>query len=170
MSKGGLISESFSLFLKSPKNVPNHYPEYLFFRWILLRIFLAPFSVLNQNIKTFWDEAIFSCETQRTLFILGLEIAFFGFVKFRVCLKEVCNISFKPEFGNPSFEIPENYNVLNFQLTCFSAIVDFILWFCTSPSNETWSFELIYQFLLFKAQRQRRFSIQAIQNLGSNST
>ena len=31
--KGGLISESFSLWLKSPKKkVPNHYPEHLFFR------------------------------------------------------------------------------------------------------------------------------------------
>ena len=27
----------------------------------------------------------------------------------------------------------------------FSAIVDFILWFCTSLSSETWSFELISQ-------------------------
>ena len=29
--KGGLISESFSLWLKSPKNVPNHYPKHHFF-------------------------------------------------------------------------------------------------------------------------------------------
>ena len=31
-AKGGLIPESFSLLLKSPKNVPSHSPEYLFFR------------------------------------------------------------------------------------------------------------------------------------------
>jgi len=58
-------------------------------------------------------------------------MAVFGFVKFRVCLKKV-NISFEPEFGNPRFETPEIRNVFNFQLTCFSAIVDFIIWFCTS--------------------------------------
>ena len=29
--KGGLISESFSLWLKSPKNAPNHYPKHHFF-------------------------------------------------------------------------------------------------------------------------------------------
>ena len=33
--KGGLISESFSLRLKSPKKkVPNHSPEHILFRWI----------------------------------------------------------------------------------------------------------------------------------------
>jgi hypothetical protein len=34
--KGGLISESFSLWLKSPKKVPNYSPEHLHFRWIVL--------------------------------------------------------------------------------------------------------------------------------------
>ena len=29
--KGGLISESFSLWLHPPKNVPNHYSEHLLF-------------------------------------------------------------------------------------------------------------------------------------------
>ena len=38
ITKGGLISESFSLWLKSPKKLPNHYPEHLLFRWIFLRI------------------------------------------------------------------------------------------------------------------------------------
>ena len=33
-NKGGLISESFSLWLNPPSNVPNHYPEYVFFMWI----------------------------------------------------------------------------------------------------------------------------------------
>ena len=35
-AKGGLISEKFSLWLKPPKNVPNHSPEHLFFKWIVL--------------------------------------------------------------------------------------------------------------------------------------
>ena len=35
--KGGLISESFSLWLHPPKKVPNHYPEH-FLRRIVLRI------------------------------------------------------------------------------------------------------------------------------------
>ena len=37
-TKGGLISESFSLWLKSPKKVPNHYFEHFLFRWIVLRV------------------------------------------------------------------------------------------------------------------------------------
>ena len=37
-------------------------------------------------------------------------MAFFGFVKFRVFLKEV-NMSFEPEFGNPSFETSGKPNV-----------------------------------------------------------
>ena len=52
-------------------------------------------------------------------------MAVFGFVKFWVCLKEV-NISFEPEFGNPRFKTPQKLSVFNFQLTFFSAIVDFI--------------------------------------------
>ena len=82
-------------------------------------------------------------------------MAVFGFVNFRVCLKEV-NISFEPEFGNASFETPEKQNAFNFQLTFFSAIVGFILWFCTSLSRETWSFELISQLFLFDAQQQKK--------------
>ena len=41
---GGLVSESFSMWLKPPKKVPNHYtvvsstyPDHLLFRWIVLR-------------------------------------------------------------------------------------------------------------------------------------
>ena len=86
-------------------------------------------------------------------------MAVFGFVKFQVCLKSV-NISFEPEFGNPRFETPKKLNVFNFQLTCFSAIVDFIIWFCTSLSRETWSFELISQSFLFYAQQQKSFQTQ----------
>ena len=39
-AKGGLISESFSLWLKSPKNgtqITSHDPEHLLFMWIVLR-------------------------------------------------------------------------------------------------------------------------------------
>ena len=37
--KGGLISESLSLWLQSPKNVPNHYPElYLAAKEKILRV------------------------------------------------------------------------------------------------------------------------------------
>ena len=53
-------------------------------------------------------------------------MAVFWFAKFQVCLKGV-NISFEPEFGNPRFETPQKRNAFNFQLTCFSAIVDFII-------------------------------------------
>ena len=79
-------------------------------------------------------------------------MAVFGYVKFQVCLKSV-NISFESELGNPRFETPKKLNVFNFQLTCFSAIVDFIIWFCTSLSRETWSFELISQLFLFDAKK-----------------
>ena len=37
VDKGGLISESFSLWLNPPNNVPNHYPEHVFFMWIVNR-------------------------------------------------------------------------------------------------------------------------------------
>ena len=38
MAKGGLISESFSHSGSNlPKKVPNHYPEHLFFWWIVLK-------------------------------------------------------------------------------------------------------------------------------------
>ena len=57
----------------------------------------------------------------------------------------------------------------------FSAILDFIIWFCTSLSRETWSFELISQSVLFYAQQQKRvfkpsFWNPAFQNSGSNPT
>ena len=71
--------------------------------------------------------------------------------------KQSQHFCFAQKFGNPSFETPEKQNVFNFQLTCFSAIVNFILWFCTSLSNDTWSFELISQLLLFDSQQQKLF-------------
>jgi hypothetical protein len=37
-TKGGLISEGFSLWFQSLKKVPNHCPEHLLFRLIVLRI------------------------------------------------------------------------------------------------------------------------------------
>ena len=83
-----------------------------------------------------------------------LEMAVFGFVKFQVCLKS-SNISFEPEFGNPRIETQKNLNVFNFQLTRFSAIVDFIIWFCASLSRETCSFVIISQLFLFYAQQQK---------------
>ena len=36
-TKGGLISESFSLWLQSPKKEPNHHPKYPIFSWIVLK-------------------------------------------------------------------------------------------------------------------------------------
>ena len=81
---------------------------------------------------------------------------FWGFVKFQVCLKEL-NISFEPEFGNPSFETLEKPNVFNYQLTCFSV---HICWFyslalySTSLRRETWSFKLVFQFFLCSAAEE----------------
>ena len=44
-NKGGLISESFSIWLKSlKKKVPNRYPEHYLF-WIVLRIDFGKFFV-----------------------------------------------------------------------------------------------------------------------------
>ena len=50
----------------------------------------------------------------------------------------------------------KNRIFFNFQLTCFSAIVDFILRFCTSPSSETWTLNLflIYCFLMLSSKRR----------------
>jgi hypothetical protein len=41
--KGALISESFSIWLKSQKLVPYHYPEHRLLRWIVLRRVICPF-------------------------------------------------------------------------------------------------------------------------------
>ena len=40
ITKGGLIWESFSLWLKSPKKEPNLYPEHLLLMWIMLKIMI----------------------------------------------------------------------------------------------------------------------------------
>ena len=96
-------------------------------------------------------------------------MAVFGFVKFQFCLKSV-NISFEPEFGNPRFETPKKLNVFNFQLTCFSAIVDFIIWFCTSLSSaeKPGVLNLFLSHLFFMLSSKRGFSNPAFQNSGSN--
>jgi len=86
-------------------------------------------------------------------------MAVFGFVKFWVCSKEV-NISFEPGLGNPRFETSEKLNVFNFQLTCFSAIIDFIIWFCTSLSRETWSLEFISQLFFLCSAAKEGFQTQ----------
>ena len=48
-------------------------------------------------------------------------MAVLGFVKFRVCLKEV-NISFEPEFGNPRFETPQKTECFQFSVNLFLSI------------------------------------------------
>ena len=82
------------------------------------------------------------------------------------------NISFEPEFGNPRFETPKKLNVFNFQLTCFSAIVDFIIWFCTSLSSaeKPGVLNLFLSHLFFMLSSKRGFSNPAFQNSGSNPT
>jgi hypothetical protein len=60
---------------------------------------------------------------------------------FVVFLENMNFIIFEPEFGNQGFETQEkNPACFNFQLTSFPAIIDFILWFCTSLSSETLEF------------------------------
>jgi hypothetical protein len=39
LGKGGLISESFSCWIQSPKKWPKDYPDHLLFWWVELRIF-----------------------------------------------------------------------------------------------------------------------------------
>ena len=71
-------------------------------------------------------------------------MAVFGFVKFWVCLKRV-NISFEPEFGNPRFEAPnlQQSDFLKFSVDLLLSNVDFITWFCTNPSREALSYDLV---------------------------
>ena len=58
--KGGLISESVSVWLKSKKWGKNHSSEHLFFRWIVLRkVTWHLFSYLSQSEKP--SENNFSC-------------------------------------------------------------------------------------------------------------
>ena len=62
--------------------------------------------------------------------------------KFSFSIFGCFNISFETEFWQPNFETwglkPQKNSFFNFQFY-FSAIADFILWFCTSLSSETWS-------------------------------
>ena len=84
----------------------------------------------------------------------------------------MCDISFEAEFGNPRFETPQKLNVFNFQLTCFSAIVDFIIWFCTSLSSaeKPGVLNLFLSHFFFMLSSKRGVSNPAFQNLGSNPT
>ena len=54
--KGGLISESFSLWLHPPENVPNHYPEHLLFRG-LVDAQDSDFAHFLEDGNAFWDSA-----------------------------------------------------------------------------------------------------------------
>ena len=101
---------------------------------------------------------LFSRKLRLVLQTLSLKFSFSVFLFF--------NISFESEFGNPRFETLEKQNVFNFQLTCFSAIVNFILWFCTSLSRETCSFELVSQLFLFFAHQQKKVFKPSFSKLG----
>ena len=74
------------------------------------------------------------------------------------------NISFEPEYGNLNLETrvkkPQKNNVFHFQF-CFSAIPDFIIWFCTSLSSETWSLNLFFSNCSLILSSKRRFSNSA---------
>ena len=82
----------------------------------------------------------------------------------------MCDISFEAEFGNPRFETPQKLNVFNFQLTCFSAIVDFIIWFCLSSAEKLGALNLFFSHFFFMLSSKRGVSNPAFQNLGSNPT
>ena len=94
-------------------------------------------------------------------------MAVFGYLKFQVCLKEV-NISFEPEFGNPSFETPEKLNVYNFQLTQHLLILFF--GFEQAAAEKPGVLNLFLSYFFFMPSSKRRFSNPALQNLGSNPT
>ena len=58
--KGGFISESFSLWLHPPENVPNHNPEHLLF-WGLVgaRSHDSDFALFLKDRNAFWYSATF---------------------------------------------------------------------------------------------------------------
>ena len=57
--KGSLISV-FHFGSNLPKNVLNHYPDHLLFRWMVLRIVFGTFfGRLEPKRKTFWDLTTF---------------------------------------------------------------------------------------------------------------
>ena len=78
-------------------------------------------------------ESLYAVECSGPVFKVNQNFSFsvFGFL----------NISFEPEFGNPNLETRVLKPHIQF---CFSAIADFILWFCTSLSSETWSFKIAF--------------------------
>ena len=51
VSKGGLISESFSLWLQSPKKVPSHSAEQLVYRWIVWQYGLWSFQTGGAKLE-----------------------------------------------------------------------------------------------------------------------
>ena len=106
---------------------------------ILPHLYGIIFLFLYSSIE-YLTSGKFTVYLRLALKTLSLKFSFSVFLFF--------NISFESEFGNPRFETLEKQNVFNFQLT-FSAIVDFILWFCRTHISETCSFELISQLLLF---------------------
>ena len=65
MYKGGLISESFSFGSNIQRNVPNHSPEHLLFRWIVLRGVIwhlfqhQPFQTApDSRMWNFWSNTV----------------------------------------------------------------------------------------------------------------
>ena len=92
-------------------------------------------------IKCFEGTMVLLKYVNQKMAFLGFEMDFFRI--FNITLGQ--NTSFEklgiwvsvlePEFGNPSFDTPEKQNVFNFQLTCFSAIFDFILFWLCKPQQ-----------------------------------
>ena len=67
----------------------------------------------------------------------------------------------------PTYRCHSSRNILFFlnRILCFSAILDFIIWYCTSLSKDTWNFEIISQSFLFFAQQQKRVFKPSFSNL-----
>ena len=78
---------------------------------------------------------------------------------------------FNLNLETPDLKLTKKLNVFNFQLSCFSAIVDFIIWFCTSLSAEkSGVLNLFLSHFFFMLSSKRGFSNPAFQNSRSNPT
>ena len=59
IGKGGLISEFFSLWLKTQKSLSNHYTHHLLFRCILIRVMICYLFSREPKCKFFGGYAVF---------------------------------------------------------------------------------------------------------------
>ena len=89
--KGGLISERFSLLLKSPKQMPNHFCRYIVFRGVIWHLFL--------ECKSKWKPS-FNIGTQFLAYFCYPQIKYIDIINVAKCWKDFFVVSFHSTYKN----------------------------------------------------------------------